>query len=245
MRGLAAIAILTAAMTAMTATTARADALADAEAKLAAGDWVGAGELAQPITHDPTAAPADQAEAFRVLGLSLFFQNEKDAAEAAFVSYLRMQPDAHLDPALVAPDAVVFFDAVRSRHAGELVLARPHPHVKHVWALNLLPPFGQFQNGDRALGWITGGVEVAALATNIATYAALRARCDEHTLVCGDKRTADTLRTVNLVSGGVFIAAFAFGIIQGAARYEPFGERITFAAVPTTGGFVVSVGWRR
>ena len=54
-----------------------------------------------------------RAEAYRLLGLSLFYQGRKGEAHGAFLEYLYIEPDAELDPFYVPPAAVQFFDQVK------------------------------------------------------------------------------------------------------------------------------------
>jgi len=54
-----------------------------------------------------------RAEAYRLLGLSLFYQGRKNDAQGAFLEYLYIEPDAELDPFYVPPAAVQFFDEVK------------------------------------------------------------------------------------------------------------------------------------
>ncbi|HZR08870.1 MAG TPA: hypothetical protein VFA79_09840 [Myxococcales bacterium] len=54
-----------------------------------------------------------RAEAYRLLGLSLFYQGRKGEAYSAFLEYLFINPDAELDPFYVPPAAVSFFDQVK------------------------------------------------------------------------------------------------------------------------------------
>ncbi len=54
-----------------------------------------------------------RAEAYRLLGLSLFYQGKKGDAYSAFLEYLYINPDAELDPFYVPPAAVQFFDEVK------------------------------------------------------------------------------------------------------------------------------------
>src|SRR5438874_7564024 len=91
-------------------------ALRDANAAAIAGDWQRVGELVDPLLVHAL-SPADVAEAHRLAGLAAFFQHRSADAETHFLAYLRLDLDARLDPALVPPEAVTFFDAVRARHA--------------------------------------------------------------------------------------------------------------------------------
>ncbi len=54
-----------------------------------------------------------RAEAYRLLGLSLFYQGRKGEAYSAFLEYLYIDPDAELDPFYVPPAAVSFFEQVK------------------------------------------------------------------------------------------------------------------------------------
>ena len=54
-----------------------------------------------------------RAEAYRLLGLSLFYQGRRGDAYGAFLEYLYLDPDAELDPFYVPPAAVQFFDEVK------------------------------------------------------------------------------------------------------------------------------------
>ena len=49
-----------------------------------------------------------------------------------------------------------FFNDVRLKHNAELRALRPHG--KRYIALALVPPLGQFQNGERVKGWIVSGM---------------------------------------------------------------------------------------
>jgi hypothetical protein len=206
---------------------AHADPLADARAKLVEAAYDEAAALAEPLARDPALPAAERAEANRVYGLALFFLGRRDEADAALLVYLKLEPDAHLDPALVPPEAVVFFEEVRTRHAGEILVTRPRPPPppprKYYPILNLLPPFGQFQNGHPVKGWLIAAAEVAFLAVNIATYAMLRANC-ANDLTCDDQGTADVMRTLNQMSFALFVSTYVIGVVDGfvyANRPQP------------------------
>lgn len=214
-------------------------ALGQAQAHLLAGEYAEATRLARPIARDDRVARPDRAEAWRIYGLALYLMGLEEEADAALFEYLKLEPDAHLDPALVPPEAIVFFEAVRARHAAELERYRPRPPPRRRFAaLNLLPPAGQFQNRQPAKGWAIGLTEVALLATNVTTYVLLRDMCG---VDCGeDPSTARTLKTVNLISGGLFLGVVLYGVVDGFLVYRRQGaeERagVPFAVAPVDGG---------
>lgn len=133
--------------------------------------------------------------------------------------------------------------------------------VEREWVRNSLAvaliPFGagQFQNGHRRKGWsflaaeaALGGISVAAFATNFLVYgASYRLSCEDSadlarpTPSCepsevdrGPERRSDLLLNVQLVSGGLFFAVAAWGIVDALIHYEPLVPREP-AAGPQTG----------
>ncbi|MEM9491075.1 MAG: hypothetical protein AAGC55_18140, partial [Myxococcota bacterium] len=178
----------------------------------------------------PDAAPdqldvQDRAEAMRIYGLALFFLNRRDSAEQAFLEYLKLDVEARLDPNLVPPEVIIFFEDVRSRNAAELRKYRPKPKRKRMWLLNLLPPLGQFQNGQRGKGWILAGAETTLFAVNVSTLLILRSWCNSSSGRCvasdGSSRadSARTLRALNVASGSLLIGLVAYGIYDGIKNY--------------------------
>ncbi|MCA1826836.1 MAG: tol-pal system YbgF family protein [Myxococcales bacterium] len=65
-----------------------------------------------------------RAEAYRLLGLALFYQGRKGEAYSAFLEYLYLEPDGQLDPFYVPPAAVSFFDQVKKEAEPKLVPIR-------------------------------------------------------------------------------------------------------------------------
>jgi hypothetical protein len=220
------------ALVVMWATLARADSgattsevLREGNSAALAGDWPRVAGLVDPLLHRPL-APPDLGEAHRLAGIAAFFAQRGHQAETHFLAYLRIETDGRLDSALYPPDVVAFFNDVASRHAAELRAFRTQPHRS--WWLTLLPPFGQFQNGDRAKGYVIGGVLGTFLVVNLTTYALLRSWC-EHTdgqagggLTCNDgnhSASAARLRPYNIASGIGVIVTYAFGVYDGVQGY--------------------------
>jgi tetratricopeptide (TPR) repeat protein len=80
--------------------------------------------LRQFLAKDP-ALPDDQAvDAYRMLGIAEFHLRDLAAARAAFVNLLSFDPDYGLDPFLVPPPVVEFFDAVKKEHEPALAPLR-------------------------------------------------------------------------------------------------------------------------
>lgn len=222
---------------------------------LVRGDYAEAERIAaRVVVAGATLAPAIRAEAWRVYGLALFFLGERDRAEAALLEYLKFDPDAVLDPAVVPPEAIRFFDDVRVEHAALLSRYRPRARPRRRWWLNWLPPAGQVQNGDRVKAWVLAGAGGALLTANVASYVWLRRLCDDRGDTCVDGSGRDrfddarVLRGVNLGSAVGLAAWYAFGVIDGVwgyrrARARDAAAETALIAQPTeTGWQVILVG---
>jgi hypothetical protein len=198
--------------------------LQDANAAAIAGDWAKVAELVDPLLGQPFGGPvamADVAEAHRLAGLAAFFQHRSVDADDHFLRYLKLDLDARLDPALVPPEAVTFFEDVRARHAAELRALRPRPRSKRYLVLELLPPFGQIQNGEHTKAWLLGAALGGFAIANVSSYLVLRDWCSSSDKTCDPHaRAADTLRTVNLVSGIGLLATYAYGVYDGVVEYR-------------------------
>lgn len=158
---------------------------------------------------------ADRIEALRVYGIACTLTDRKAAAEGAFLLLLREEPSTRLDPALVRPEAVAFFDQVRARHRAELLAAYRRTRPRYHWWLNLVPTAGQFQNRQLAKGFAIGGTELALLAGNLVTGVLLdRWQGDQHTFP--EHRDAfGPLRAVNIASFAALLAVTVYGIVDG------------------------------
>lgn len=192
-----------------------------------AGDWATVAALVDPLFLRPLAS-ADLGEAHRLAGIAAFFRQRLDDAERHFVGYLQIDLDGRLDPALYPPEVLAFFNDVASRHASELRALRIRP--RRFWWLTLIPPAGQWQNGDHTKAFILGGTLAGLLGTNIATYTLLRQWC-EHTegsggggLSCEDggnhNRAATRVRPINIGSGVAFLAVYLYGVFDGVRGYR-------------------------
>ncbi|MBI4508756.1 MAG: hypothetical protein HY698_03905 [Deltaproteobacteria bacterium] len=189
--------------------------LAEAASHLARGEYEQAIARVTPLLSRRGLSQPDQAEAFRIHGLALFQVGQKEPAERSILAYLMLEPDAHLDPMLVPPEAVLFVEDVRSRHAGELRTRRPRPRRKRHAALNLLPPLGQVQNGERGKAMFVGVAEGVLAATNVATFLVLRSNCNADKTCDLDGSLAGALKKANLVSGTLLIGVVVYGVVDG------------------------------
>ncbi len=203
------------------------DVLRDGNAAATAGDWATVDALVQPLLARQLAS-ADLAEAHRLAGLTAFFTGDKPTAETHFLAYLRIDLDGQLDPTLYPPEVITFFSNVKAKHNAELRARRKRPN--RTWLKTLLPPLGQFQNGERTKGFLVGGIMGAFLIGNVSSFFILRSWCTEvsgdagSSLTCDDAKdrasAASQLRTINIVTGVGLILTYAYGVYDGVQGYR-------------------------
>ena len=229
-----------------------ADILANAHRSIALGDYAQALSLSRPITLRPagTVERSDLAEAWRVVGLASFYMARHARARHAFLKYLKLDANAHLDPGLVPPEAIQFFADVRAQHVAEIGASRPRaPRSPELWK-NFVPPWGQWQNGHRTKAIALGAVEGTLLATFATSFALFERWCDGVTKVCatsaGTSRTrqARMARTVNVVSGAALLAVLAYGVADGLLGYRRSQSRVSLHAHNVQSGLLVGLGAR-
>jgi tetratricopeptide (TPR) repeat protein len=206
------------------------DLLGEANAALGAGDYKKARALAGQVARAPGPADRDRAEAWRVLGLAYFYLGDSTGAKAAFLEFLKLDPDGTLDAALVPPDATNLLEEVRNEHAAEIAARRPKSHKRSFW-LNFVPPAGQWQNGDRGTMWFIASAGTALLAANIASYVMLRRWCGNADDTCDEGEPgqpgysnhtdeARTARVINIGSGVALIALYIYGVYDASSTYH-------------------------
>ncbi|HSD91084.1 MAG TPA: hypothetical protein VLB44_26360, partial [Kofleriaceae bacterium] len=224
-------------------------ALREANDAATAGEWSRVDALIQPLLARQL-DQADLAEAHRLAGIAAWYAQpqRQDLAEQHFLAYLRIDLDAHLDPALYPPEVVNFFNEVRARHAAELKAARPK---KRYAVLALLPPFGQFQNGERTKGWVLGGMMGTFAIANVSTLLLQRRWCTHaegptglSSSVCdGHVSGARAARSIQITSGVALILTYLYGVYDGVRGYrrESRERALVPFASPTNQGTVVGV----
>ncbi|HRC55983.1 MAG TPA: hypothetical protein PKU97_08660, partial [Kofleriaceae bacterium] len=191
---------------------------------------------------DQRLGPADQAEIHRLRGLAAFFGQRLPLAESELLAYLRLDADAHLDPATVPPEAVTYFESVQAKHRAELrtLRAQRARTRKSLWVA-LVPVAGQLQNGERGKAWLVGASLTALVAINLASYVTLRRWCDEASGTCDGGGTdhsdaAPKVMAVNWASGAGLL------VVSGLAMYDGVsGYRRSPTLAPNVGAGTVGV----
>ncbi len=96
-----------------------------AKDKFEFGAWAdAAGSLRQLLAGDPELTDDEAVDAYRMLGISEYHLGDLPQARAAFVNLLSHDPDYALDPFLVPPAIVEFFDRVKKEHEKALAPLR-------------------------------------------------------------------------------------------------------------------------
>ncbi|HEY3360144.1 MAG TPA: hypothetical protein VGQ83_43230 [Polyangia bacterium] len=194
-------------------------------------------------------------DAHRVLGVSRFMTDDREAAKREFVSLLGYRPDYVLDPGADPPAAVSFFETVKRelderaraarerqqreeerRRIEEALARRPVVYVDRTQVLERVvdrrarwPHFLPFGYGQFENGQRHKGWAFlggqAALAATSLTAFTLFEANQGHWSP-NDKSTIDALRTVQIAAGGAFFAVAIWGILD-AIVYAPPRETVT------------------
>lgn len=229
-------------------------ALREANIAATAGDWSRVSAFVESLLAR-SLPPADLAEAHRLAGIAALFAQppRRDLAEQHFLEYLKIDLDATIDPALYPPEVVTFFSDVRARHSGELRARRPKS--KRYAVLALVPPFGQFQNGERTKGIVLGSLLGTLLVANVSSYLVLRSWCFKQSGSAGSSAGCDpensknrndaaaTLRGINIATGVGLILTYLYGVYDGVRGYRRSRRESALApfASSTNAGTTVGV----
>jgi len=224
-----------------------ADRLREGNAAAAAGDWARVSQLVEPLLQVQLAT-TDRAEAHRLAGIAAFYQHRPQQAEAHFLEYLKLELDGRLDPALYQPEVVTFFDDVRARNQALLRARRPKP--RRYFVLNLIPPAGQIQNGERTKAVVVASLLGAFAIGNVTSYLVLRSWCTKvmgnggSSVTCDEASPArrSRMRALNIASGIGLIATYLYGVYDGVTGYRRrTREQSQPFVAPVSGGGVVGI----
>jgi hypothetical protein len=229
-------------------------ALREANGAATAGDWSRVSVVVNALLAR-SLDRADFAEAHRLAGIAAVLAQPPNPqlAEHHFLEYLKIDLDGQLDPALYPPEVIQTFSDVRARHAAELRALRPKQ--KRYWVLNLVPPFGQFQNKERTKGIVVGALLGTFLVANVSTYFVLRSWCfkqsrnGNESVGCdadpnNDRYdSASSLRALNITAGVGLIVTYVWGVYDGVRGYRRTSRENTLGpfATATNGGTTFGV----
>jgi tetratricopeptide (TPR) repeat protein len=189
-------------------------------------------------------------QAHRMLGVAYLFENQTDDARREFRKLLELRPDYRFDPLLDPQRVVDFFNGIVKEEEGAIAArrqreaARLYPQTapavvyeRRSYLINFFPfGAGQFQNEERRKGMAFLGAEaglalisVGAFATNLALYGLEPHRqclgdqanpCPPEKIDHSQEDTSAWLLRVQLVSGGLFFAVAAWGIVDAVRHFQ-------------------------
>lgn len=196
--------------------------------------------LVQPVPRLPD--PTDLARAYEVLGLAYFFLDKLEEARWAFEELIRRQPDRQLDPVVVPPPGITFFNRIRRELEPELARQREALRQQReaeerarIEANKIIVekrrnslfvaamPFGigQFQNDDLALGATFLATELLAIGLSAGFFFAVEdLRQANGRFRARDVEQAQSLQQAQLISGGVALGLMAVGIVHALITFE-------------------------
>jgi hypothetical protein len=181
------------------------------------GDYDGVIALLGPLVENGARdlpLQVDRIEALRVYGIACVLTNRRVAAEGAFLLLLREEPATQLDPRLVRPEAVGFFEDVRARHRHELVDVYRKTRPRYHWFLNLIPTAGQFQNRQPTKGFLFGAAELTLLAGYVTSYGLLSTYSGNDRTFGNHKNIYDDAKPIQYTCYAALFAVTAAGIID-------------------------------
>ena len=209
------------------------------------GDYPNTIAQLQPLIEpDVLLEPDDAAKAYEYLGLSFYFLEDKEHAKEYFSRLIRLRPDWELDPVLVPPTAITFYNDIhrkmeaelsRQREALELLKRREAERRMRANTREIIiedrknslfvacMPFGlgQFQNDQPILGTLFLSSEIIAIGLSMGFFMSVESMRLSNGFYEHEKyERAQQLQTAQLISGGVAVGLMIGGVIQALYAYR-------------------------
>jgi hypothetical protein len=116
--------------------------------------------------------PEELAAVHSYLGFTYVILRREQEAKENFIEWLKLEPNAFLDPILVPPNIIRIFELAKDalkKERGKITLDTSKgdqwPYMKSVlWRSLVYPGWGQYYNGKRYKGALIMGTETALLA---------------------------------------------------------------------------------
>jgi hypothetical protein len=214
-------------------------AVAAVEASYEALDYSQAEALARQALSRPQAFTGAQlVRLHTTLALLLYARNDALGSAEQFRAALSLDPNLTLDPVLVSPVTLAFFEETRSAFVRERAgSSSPQPVIRYVVVRDsrpgaalrslVLPGWGQRVRGERARGWALTAAWTATLGAGVAAHVqrqrAREAYLEETDPALVDDRYA-TYNNWHRVRGGLLLGAgavWAASVIDVLARGAP------------------------
>lgn len=222
------------------------DELRDAENWFTFGDFENVVRKLTPVV-EPTPLLADRkdlARAYELLGLSSFYLRREAEARKHFERLVRLEPEKQLDPFLVPPPAINFFEDIRRTLAAEiakekealqkqraeeeerrrqanLVVEKTELRRNSRFVAAMPLGAGQFQSGDVTLGSILLGSQVLLAGLSIGFYGAVEnLRQPSGRFAHTDFSRAEAYQAAQLACGYAALLVGAGGILHAQLAFQ-------------------------
>ena len=182
------------------------------------GRYKAAAALLRPLVQTRVLRDhADQKEALRAYGICLYLSGARAGAERAFRDLLRLSPNERLDPNFVRPEVVAFLEYVRKRYQAELSI-KVRRKATRAW-VNIIPPWGQFQNGHKTKGYLLLSGELAFCTASVVTFAVMKSWEGDTGEFKGHEDQFEPMRIANIVTFSACMAQLVYGVVDGLYYY--------------------------
>lgn len=214
-------------------------------------DYAGAEAAAQHVLAAYQQYTVDElTEVHTTLALVAYARNREDEARRHFEAALSLDGELELDPVLVSPKILAFFEEVRTgarAQADEPVVVERYIRVedpRRAAALRsmMVPGLGQLYKAERAKGWLLigawGGTVAAAGVAHLLRQDARRAYLDARDPGVAAARYAVYNRRhkvrngLVLAAAGVWLYAYLDALIRPASLPEARRSTTTLTIVP-------------
>ncbi len=190
------------------------------------------------------------------LALILFSKGEALEAAEQFRGALTLNPNLQLDPQLVSPVTLSFFEETKASFVREREApGTPAQSVRYVQVYDqrpaatlrsaVLPGWGQRYKGSGTKGWVMTGAWVAAIGGATAAHIQRQNAQDAYLAETDPDLVADRYDTYNTwhkVRGGLFVGAAAVWLYSAVDALTSGGPPSSLQVSPTPSG--ISIGYR-
>ncbi len=188
------------------------------------------------------------------LALILYSKGEGIEATEQFHSVLTLNPGFQLDPLLVSPVTLAFFEEAKAAFVRE-TLDKPAETVRYIqindlrpaatWRSGVLPGWGQRYKGQGTKGWLLTGLWAASLGGTVAAHIQRQDARDAYLTETDPAAVGerfDTYNTWHKARGGLLIGAAAIWTFAAVDALSSGGPRSPLQIMATPSG--ISVGLR-
>ena len=190
------------------------------------------------------------------LALILYARGEELEAAEQFRGALTLSQDLRLDPLLVSPVTLAFFEETKAAFVRERdVEDSPEVAIRYIqlyderpaatWRSAVLPGWGQRYKGEGAKGWVMTGLWVATLGGAAAAHIQRQDARDVYLAETDPALVADRFDTYNTwhkARGGLLIGAMAVWAYAAVDALTSGGPQSVLQISPTPSG--ISIGLR-